>query len=270
LFANFNYNIEVLVSGKGYALQNDNFHIQFTPRVDSLSLSTGSVAGGTRLIISGDGFIPESTLVVIGQIPYYNNRNGVYMNSTHIVLNTVAHEDATLEVLVIVNKINASCDTCSFTYSDSISPSLTSVTPLNVSGPTKIILEGFQFGSDPEKVSVFIGKSYCSIISLVNESQIECDVDAVEFGEQLVQVIIDDIGLAKTESEIIIKSELQVDSVSPSQGSVHGGTLVTVTGNGFDSNTQIYFGDYPCLIKSFEPGKITCRTSNLNLSNKKY
>ena len=73
LYANFNYNLEVLVKGKGYALQGDTFQLQFTPKVDSLSATTGSVAGGTQLIISGDGFIPESTLVIIGDTAYYNN-----------------------------------------------------------------------------------------------------------------------------------------------------------------------------------------------------
>ncbi len=262
LYANFNYNLEVLVKGKGYALQGDTFQLQFTPKVDSLSATTGSVAGGTQLIISGDGFIPESTLVIIGDTAYYNNRNGVRINATHIVLKTAAQEEATLDVRVVVNNINASCGTCTFSYSDSISPELTSVSPLTVSGSTQISLQGSKFGSDATKVHVMIGASECVVASVANDSQIECQVAGVEAGDQLVQVTVEGVGLAKASTGFFISSQLKVVSVSPSAGSIHGGSVVTVTGNGFGPGTRLSFGGYPCLIRSVLPDQITCRTTD--------
>ena len=50
LYANFPYSLEVLIKGKGYALQTDDFQVMFVPKIDVVSPSTGSVAGGTEVI----------------------------------------------------------------------------------------------------------------------------------------------------------------------------------------------------------------------------
>ena len=55
-----------------------------------------------------------------------------------------------------------------------------------------------------------------------------------------------------------------VNSISPSGGSINGGTQVTISGNGFDSidNTLVVFGSSPCQITSVSVTSLTCITSS--------
>ena len=81
----------------------------------------GSIAGGTQININGDGFIPQSTVVLIGQSPYYNNIANTVINYTHIVLTTTSSdiEVLGLSIKVLVNNVQAVCGNCVFDYSTS-------------------------------------------------------------------------------------------------------------------------------------------------------
>lgn len=50
-------------------------------------------------------------------------------------------------------------------------------------------------------------------------------------------------------------------SLSPSAGSVHGGTIVTVNGNGFDMSTVATLGSSVCTILSMTTTSLTCKTT---------
>lgn len=54
LYPNYPYNLEVLVANKGYALADQTFQMKFLPKVDSFTPNTGSVAGGTKILIQGE------------------------------------------------------------------------------------------------------------------------------------------------------------------------------------------------------------------------
>ena len=51
--------------------------------------------------------------------------------------------------------------------------------------------------------------------------------------------------------------------MTPSKGSVYGGTVVTITGNGFHAieNTQVKFGSSVCKVTSVAVNSLTCVTS---------
>ena len=53
----------------------------------------------------------------------------------------------------------------------------------------------------------------------------------------------------------------QIASVTPNSGSVNGGTLVTISGNGFLSNSSVNFDAASCKIISASINQITCETT---------
>jgi hypothetical protein len=54
---------------------------------------------------------------------------------------------------------------------------------------------------------------------------------------------------------------ISVRSINPSSGSIHGGTLVTLTGNGFSSNNVVKFDSSTCSILSVSFNELKCLTS---------
>jgi len=84
---NYPYKVRVRVANMGYALLNDTFTLKFVPKVVSVSVSSGSTAGGTLVSIGGDGFLPQSTVIVLGQTTYYHGHYA-QVNATHIQLTT--------------------------------------------------------------------------------------------------------------------------------------------------------------------------------------
>jgi hypothetical protein len=51
-----------------------------------------------------------------------------------------------------------------------------------------------------------------------------------------------------------------IDSITPSSGSIHGGTAVQILGNGFTSSTTVKFDDSVCEIKQLTINSISCIT----------
>lgn len=51
-----------------------------------------------------------------------------------------------------------------------------------------------------------------------------------------------------------------VSSISPNSGSIYGGTVLTINGNGFDSTTQVLFDTVQCNIISYSINSLQCRT----------
>lgn len=58
---------------------------------------------------------------------------------------------------------------------------------------------------------------------------------------------------------------MTVTDIYPTQGSLYGGSLVTVFGKGFGTNASlvdISFGDYKCQIQDIADTELTCLTSS--------
>ena len=55
-----------------------------------------------------------------------------------------------------------------------------------------------------------------------------------------------------------------VDSIEPASGSIYGGTLITVQGNGFDKTTIVKLGSVLCTIKSVSINTLACVAGSNN------
>ena len=69
------------------------------------------------------------------------------------------------------------------------------------------------------------------------------------------------IGVGKVSSSLTLTSSAAVSSVSPSSGSIYGGVVLTITGNGFATSTssvQVLVGTSTCTITQLTTGQIQC------------
>ena len=55
---------------------------------------------------------------------------------------------------------------------------------------------------------------------------------------------------------------LAVKSIDPSTGSIYGGTIVTLIGNGFKSNSVVKFDSSTCNIINSTINQIICKTTS--------
>jgi hypothetical protein len=185
------YSIEVLVKNIGLALKKDNFQINYFAKVTSLLPIIGSTGGGTNVIISGDGFIPDRTLIQIGPNVYSNGKNAQITNSS-ISLQTLPGDPENFDVYIYVKNVLAICESCYFEYSDMITPTVTSISPSSIDSGSLMTIKGSRFGSDMSIVKVRIGKQNCAMVSLSTDT-LTCQLDGLSLGSQLVTVSIDGI-----------------------------------------------------------------------------
>lgn len=143
----------------------------------------------------------------------------------------------------------ASCDLaggdCPFLPTEALTPTVTSVTeylgPASEAVPedTRVLViagSGFSTAIDGNRVTV--ANELCLMMSAAEDS-IVCSLPQVVTGAYEVVVTVLDKGLARHVGDaapFIVVGELSVSSVSPTTGSVGGGTLVTITGGVFPAH----------------------------------
>ena len=264
LIPNYPYKIELLVKNIGYALQNSSYSLRFLPVITALSPTRGSVAGSTQIVINGNGFLASKqyTVVTIGNNQFYNNdgRNTVVTYNS-ITINSYPGLDGDSQVSVVSNSATAVCGlaSCNFTYSQSITPTLTAVSPTSVNAAGTITLTGTNFGTDTTKVTVSIGKQSCTPLT-ANDTEITCTLVGLNLGSQTVKVNINGVGDATSVQSLAVTGTQTIVSISPSTGSVNGGTVLTISGNGFDDSTQVLLHTVACVVTSRAINSINCVT----------
>jgi hypothetical protein len=114
--------------------------------------------------------------------------------------------------------------------------SVAPLTPL-VPGSDSITIAGSGFGTDPELVTVSLAsdKSACAVTTVV-DTEIVCALSSdVVGGDKRVLVDVWPMGRASvaTGSFATVSVGLAITGVSPTSGSVRGGTILTISGYGF-------------------------------------
>ena len=264
--------ITVIVYNSGEALikihQPSQRAVTFLPSVDSVTPSEGSVAGGTRLTIKGKGFGNDVDRAVVSLDGYecgieqlsYDEITCITSKARELsvqvaVTVAVVDYDMSGEALIVTGEAICVGD-CSFNFIEAATPELYSVEPNVTSTETQLEISGSLF---QDVVSVTIGSTPCSVTN-VNTNMITCSTGGLRVGANEVMVHISDLGNARSDG-VTVTLTPTINSVTPGEGSINGGTELSISGIGFDvESTYVSIGSGACQVTHVTSTDITCLT----------
>ncbi|XP_072025340.1 fibrocystin-L-like [Amphiura filiformis] len=271
--------VVVNVSPDGLASHSDgDVMFEYTGDITDVSPPSGSTAGGTELTVTGYGFcscnsdVPEDmkeSIKVDG-----HNCIIMYITYDQIMCTIVKIQGApvsrkkrattTGSVVIITNSYgNTLTSEGSYTYSSSLTPDITAMAPSSSSvlGGGSLELTGTGFATSGNKVTL---SGIECVITAETATQINCNIPAHTPGQYNIELSVPGKGFADTSQVGKFTFKLKVTGVSPDTGSVLGGTMVTISGEGFGTNSslvKVKFGSAECEITTPLTGEqIVCVT----------
>jgi hypothetical protein len=244
------------------------------PMISDLSPSVLSINGGALLVITGSGFQGNKSFinVYVDRQPDMSGVNLCVVQSvtyTQITCITpqlpVGSKLVEVEVLIkgFLNKaVCKKSPNCEVEYELASTPEFINVSPDTLDGTlTTLTITGNGFGSVNDNIMVKIGGIEC-VVSSVTEQQIQCDISNVPVGVQAIMVTNKIKGHATNTNTIAnqITSTAKIISISPTEGSTNGGTIIEITGNGFGDGTTVTIDENTCEITSVTLSSVKCKS----------
>ena len=255
------YHIDVHVKGKGFATVNS---LQFGPirnsshpasnlspypyvfvaaMVTSIIPNMGSLAGGTKISIHGNGFsnIATRNSVTVREIPC------VITSSQYSLITCItgsSNREKSGKLLVFVNGYRAS-NNVKYSYATMVTPIITGITVANsnsIEGGDWLVITGNQFTNDTNLVSVMIMSdpvSSCNVTSASNDT-INCTLPHLPAGVYQLTVHITGMGNALPSSSTLssITYTATIMRFLPNMVGFGGGIVISLYGNGFPLNNN--------------------------------
>ena len=222
------------------------------------------------MTIQGGGFTNDTRVTLYNGAPCKE----VIVNSYDeiVCVTTSSSSEMVVEVDVTVGGVPAMCELtdCVFEYTLSLTPEVTHVSPNTVEAANTVFnVTGTGFGTNYSLLSVEVGGEVCEINNTTfSNLQFECTLSVgLPHGDHKIVVHKADDGWSKYEPASLcdITSNAVITSVTQSSGSTEGGTIITLSGNGFTTNaTSILLGGATCDIKTITPSQVTCKTRQHN------
>ena len=245
--------ISVLVIDKGYAhmrLSRKKRSLILFPEIHSIAPNVGSREGGTEVILTGTGLGVFTTAMFRGSAASCERIDESSIKCT-------TPKSGSGEVTLEKNGLSAVCGItdgtrCLFEFSLAITPEVLNVNPSTVSGPVELTLTGDNFGVDESAIKVWIGTTEClNVKVIIDNKEVTCELTGLTIGVHSINMIVINIGRARTAQTVIGQHNL--DSVQPTQGSIFGGTQLSLKGNGFSKgDTTVMIDDTYCDIEDEE------------------
>lgn len=212
------------------------------PRIDEIDPPFGAMAGGTLVVVRGSGFLPNLE-VTFGT----GNRAGTVIFTSSEEISVVTPPVPIPQVLVDLEVRNpdgqADTETDGFEYVDP--PMISAIDPL--AGPfiggTEIEIEGSGFRGG---LDLFIGDQPAEVIE-VQSDRVTAITPPGPVGPADLTVANRDRQSDTVVSgfEYIVPPAPEITSISPREGPVPGGTVVTIEGLNFLPGAQVFFGGEP-------------------------
>ncbi len=209
------------------------------PVVSTVSPSSGALAGGTTLTITGNEFRTGATVTVGGA-----NCSGVTISSPASLTCTTTARAAGLVDIVVTNTDSQS-GTLSNAYTYQAAPTITSITPSAgpLSGVTPITITGTGFLTG---ATVDLGGSPCFGIIVNSSTSISCTTSAHAAGAVTATVTNTDTQTGTLANAFTYQPAPTVTSIAPTSGLSIGGTAVTITGTNFVTGATVDIGGATC------------------------
>ncbi|XP_062494516.1 fibrocystin isoform X2 [Pezoporus occidentalis] len=269
------YNVSLTINGVAVASNGVEPLIQYLSEIFSIEPCCGSFLGGTLLTISGVGFSQNPALVSVSM-------NRKTCKVTHLTEDTIwcltpsaanlSNEDSQ-EISVRVNVVISSRSiqhilfakrTTTFNYQRALTPLITAVKMEITESSLMLSIQGINITGSVAK----LGHSECELeFQHGNESamfyQCSLPLNSLEPGIFPVQVMQRQLGYARVTARLqTLKITPQIISIFPSQGSICGGMLLTVSGTALKSRRNLVElslqSNYSCEVQNSDHNGISC------------
>ncbi|NXJ21443.1 PKHD1 protein, partial [Dicrurus megarhynchus] len=269
------YNVSVLINGIAVASNRVEPFIQYLSEIFSIEPCCGSVLGGTLLTISGVGFSQNPALVSVSM----DNQT---CTVTHLAEETVwcltppvadlSNEDSR-DISVRVNVAISSRSlqhalfanrTTTFNYQRALTPLVTAVETEVTDGSLILSFQGINITGSVAK----LGHSECQLefqrgSQSAMSYQCSLPLNSLEPATFPIQVLQRQLGYAQvTARQQALTITPQITSIFPSQGSICGGMLLTISGIALKSRKNLVQvsleSNYSCEIQKSDTDSISC------------
>ncbi len=217
----------------------------YTPRITSVTPSSGPTTGGTTITIQVANFTlhgnPTVTVFVGGQ-----QATTVRITSTHssITAVTPSHTAGTVRVTLFVFggfRFQTATKYKAFTYTTKPPPTIMSVAPATglTTGGTAVTITGTHLTG---ATSVSFGGSAARTVKVVSPTKITAVTPAHSAGKVAVAVTTPGGTSSDATAFTFVYPQPTITKVTPATGATTGGTTVTLTGTHFIGATSVTFG----------------------------
>ncbi len=223
--------------GQSASLAGGYTYLGPSPVLSSVAPSSGPVAGGTAVTLTGTNFAAGATVTFGGAIA-----TSVTVASASSIT-CVAPAGAMGPASVVVTNVDGQSSTLASGWTFlGPAPTATSVSPSNgpAGGGTVLTVTGTNFAAG---ATVTVGGAPGTLVTLLSATQVRCTAPAGPVGPASVTVTNVDGQAATVAAGFTYTGALpSVTSVSPASGPSTGGSLVTVTGTNFYAGATVAFG----------------------------
>ncbi len=229
-------------TGTSSAVAADHFTYVGPPTVTSLSPTTGTQGGGTRVTVDGTGFTDVGYVEVGGVIA----TSVTVISATQLTLVTPPGASGSEPVTVTtVGGTSAMSSADLFTYA-TLAPGVLGITPSSgpAAGGTTVTVSGTGFSSTS---TVAFGGVAATSVTYVSPNSLIAVAPAGKAGTSVAVTVVSG-GKTSATSHADLFTYLvapTVTGISPATGPSGGGNVVTVTGTGFSGVTSVLFGTAP-------------------------
>jgi gliding motility-associated-like protein len=221
------------------------------PTISSISPTAGSTAGGTAVTITGTNFTGATGVTFDGIAA-----TGLTVNSpTSVTVNAPAGTAGVKDVMVTTPGGSATA-TNAYTYIGT--PTITSLSPTagSTAGGTAVTIIGTNFTG---ATAVTFGGVAATGLTVNSSTSVTVNAPSGTAGAKNVMVTTPGGSATATNAYAYIAPPT-ITSISPSSGSVAGGTFVVITGTNFTSSATVTFGGMNASVQSTSPTTITVNT----------
>ena len=256
------HTISVSTDGKGTSPTLASATLTYSPQLRAFSPNSGSVAGGTIVHFSGDGFSDRVGDMDVTLGSARCRVLSVTASDLYCITGIAASltSTSTVGVTLKVRGVQATCSVspCEYAFSLARTPLLTSASVMG-QGSTEwtIAIEGTFDTSDT--IVVNIGAAKCAASSITS-SRIMCTSPPPLSGNQMI-TLVSTAGAALGDPALpsIPGTELTATSFSPSSVSLAGGAELAIAGAGFSgTSSKVTVCGQECAVTSVASLELRC------------
>ncbi|NWU45390.1 PKHD1 protein, partial [Hylia prasina] len=269
------YNISVLINGIAVAPNRIEPLIQYLSEIFSTEPCCGSILGGTLLTISGVGFSQNPALVSVSMgnqtctVTHLEEETVWCLTPPAVNLSNGDSRDISVRVNVAISSVSLqqalfANSTTTFNYQRALTPLVTAVETELTGGSLLLTVQGINITGSMAK----LGHSECQLkFQRGNRSamfyQCSLPLNNLEPGTFPIQVTQRQLGYAQvTARQQALTITPQITSIFPSQGSICGGMLLTISGIALKSRRNLVQvsleSNYSCEIQKSDNESISC------------